>query len=506
MDDGRRPRLFQARPGVAVFRGSPTAGGELKCADCGEVLVESIADNALFDVDIVCASCGHVLQLPTFPAGRRLGGVVRHVRRDHHFVGTFQLEMDEVVVGPRAERQRRTETGTPSTFPDSRLLDVAGIEKLIAEARSMFELTVESVPSRRGRSKHPLLRLIRELQENVTALCAGGDEVDVRAAISLQQATAAFKVWARDPSSPRILQESKQPEAFAHNVALLQVASMLEAAGLAPELVPPSKVRTADLILRISASHFVELDIKAPQSMRYPEGQVIRLVEPRRTIKQALRSSRGQFARDGILVIAGEIWFGGIDAYAEIAEHRLHEQLPTDASREARAHYEQLMGIIFAGTGYEEIGDSSFRSRLSMRWVPNPRYAGDIALDLPREVDGRYSIAFSPGSRGTSSSHETTPSPAFNTHHDPSDPPRFSVIASNEIAVEGSIVNQHPVGLPSRSVVCQFPGGHRPFSDIDFDVACETGFTTVTARGDGSLVADPSVGWINLRGIRFTIV
>jgi hypothetical protein len=497
-----RPRLFQASPGSPVFRGIRNADRDIECTNCdGVVLLESVGDDAIFDIDIVCASCGSTLELPAFPAGRGLGGVVRYVHRDHHFVGTFGLEMDEVVVGPRAQRQRASETGTAIKARGEQLLDTGGLEEVIAEARSTFSPVLEALRERRGAVKHPLLRLMRRLQDNVHDLHGGGDVVDVRAVISLQHTTAAFRSWARDPSAARIMQESTQAETFAHNTALLQVASMLETARLAPELVPPSKGRTADLILRISASRFVDLDIKAPQALRYPEGQSIKLVEPRRTIRRALRSSRGQFARDAILVIAGEIWFGGIDVYAQAAEHLLSEELPSDASAEARAHYAQLLGIIFASTGYEDLG-RSFRPRLFMRWVPNPRYAGEIALELPSDLDGGYSISFWPGPRETRSPDAAARSPGFDTRHDRL---RSRLLPTNEVEVMGTIVNQARTSTSRRTVVCQLPDEQRPSSDIDFDVACEAGFTTITVHRDGSLVADPNVGWIDLRGVSFMI-
>jgi SAM-dependent methyltransferase len=501
-DDGSRPRLFQAQPDRPVFRGIPAAGRDVLCSCCdGVVLLERVGDDAVFDVDVVCAGCGTAVHLPRFPPGRGLGGVVRRVRRDHHFVGTFPLEMDEVVVGPHAARQRASETGNRGDVPDELRLDIAGIERLIADARSAFEPVFEALEHRSGSSKHPLPRLIRLLQENLDDLRAGGCVVDVRTAMSLQRATGAFTAWAGDPSTSRILQESTHPEGFDHNTALLQVASMLEATQLGPELVPPSRGRTADLILRVSASHAVDVDIKAPRALRFPSAEVIEIVEPRRTIRKALRSSRGQFAGDGILVIAGEIWFGGIDAYAQAAEHLLSEQLPDDASPEARAHYEQLLGIIFASTGYEELG-ARFEARLFMRWVPNPGYAGEIALELPRDLHGPFSIAFWPGPKGTKPPDKMPLSPAFDTRRDPA---RFRVLPSNEVEVVGAIVNEAPESTPSRSVVWQFAAGHRPSTNVDFDVACEAGFTTVTVQTDGSLLADPSVGWIDLRGVRFTL-
>lgn len=501
-DDNHRPRLYQARPDRPVFRGIWGVGGDIECSECSRVvLLESVGHQALFDIDVVCASCDGVLHLPTFPPGRGLGGVVRHVRRDHNFVGTFALEMDEVVVGPRAARQRASETSTDRVAPDARHLDIAGIERLLADARSTFEVVIDALRDRPGFSKHPLLRLIALLESNLDELRAGGDVVDIRTAMTLQRATAAFTAWEQDPSGNRMLRESKHPETFDHNASLLQVASMLEAAQLAPELVPPSQGRTADLILRISASRSVDVDIKAPRPVRYPEGDVAKLVEPRKTIRKGLRSSRGQFARDGILVIAGEIWFGGIDAYAQAAEQLLSEQLAEDASPEARAHYERLLGIIFASTGFEQLG-LSFRSRLLARWVPNPRYAGEMVLDLPRDLDGPFDIAFRPGPQGTDFSDEATQSPVFDTRHDPA---RFRVSGNNEVEVAGKIANQASPSTRDRTVVCQFADGHRPGADVDFDVACEAGFTLVTVRTDGSLIADPSVGWIDLRGVRFAI-
>lgn len=203
--------------------------------------------------------------------------------------------------------------------------------------------------------------------------------------------------------------------------------------------------------------------------------------------------------RDAILVIAGEIWFGGIDVYAQPAEQLLSEQLPSHASAGARAHYAQLLGVIFASTGCEDLG-RSFRPRLFMRWVPNPRYAGEIALELPRELNGEYSIAFSPGPKEPRSPDATTRSPAFDTQHDPL---RWRLLATHEVEVAGTIVNQVTASTPRRTVVCQLPEGHRPSSDIDFDVACEAGFTTITVHRDGSLVADTTVGWIDLRGVCF---
>lgn len=379
-----------------------------------------------------------------------------------------------------------------------RLLDIKGIEQVVAEARAVFEPILSRLSDRR-QGRHPLPRLIRRIEDNVIALRAGASDVDVRAILSLHRATSGFSVWARDPSSVRIFQESSQPETFDHNTALLQVASMLESSQLGPELVPPREGRTADLALRVSASRSVDLDIKTPRALRFPESGSIRIVEPRETIKKALRGSRGQFGEHGLLVIAGEIWFGGIDAYADAAAKLLREPLAEQASPEARAHYRQLLGLIFAGTGYEEDG-RNFRPASFMRWVKSPRYEGDIALDLPADLDGPFSIAFWPGPKATNPAARHA-SVRQSRHPVPDTAARFRRVG-DEVEVDG-VVNRQPASQPGRLVICTFDEGYRPLHETDVDVACETGFTVVTARTDGSMLADPSVGWIDLRGLRF---
>jgi hypothetical protein len=79
------------------------------------------------------------------------------------------------------------------------------------------------------------------------------------------------------------------------------------------------------------------------------------------------------------------------------------------------------------------------------------------------------------------------------------------MIGAGEVEMDGKIVNSAPIEGQGRTVAFQLPEGRRPPVAIDFDVACEVGFTAVTVDGDGSLLADPNVGWISLHGIRFKI-
>ena len=213
-------------------------------------------------------SCGDA----SVAGGPGPGGVFHVVREDHPAAGTFLLDMDQVLVGPDSERRRAAETGRGLPEPASIVLDIAGPESLIATARLRFQPILAVVPPPRADrpTKHRLLRLIESIEQNIQDLRAGGDTVDVRSAVRLRRAVLAFARWAQDPVSSRLMQESVQPETFDHNVELLEVASLLEDAGLAPEFVLTGPARTPDLILRVSATQLIELDVKTPRSGQLP--------------------------------------------------------------------------------------------------------------------------------------------------------------------------------------------------------------------------------------------
>jgi hypothetical protein len=431
--------------------------------------------------------------------------VLRVVKRNHRAVGTFVMDMDEVVVGEPAVRSRARETGADAPASEPLIMDIAGIEQVIEDARATFVPILNAARPAMGSprpARHRLVRLIERLEENVRTLRGGGDTVDVYSVLSLQRATHAFRRWASDPSSGRVMQESTQPEAFDHNTVLLEVATLFEHARLGPELVPPSSRRTADLILRISATRWIQVDTKTPRALQRPTQQTISPVEPRRTVKRALRSSRGQFATPGILVIAGDFWIGGLDAYADAAVALLSAPLAHDASQDAKRHYERLLGIVLVSTGYQ-VEDRTYRARLYARWVPSPRYSDRIELVLPPELDGPFTISIrpEPGSEGATADEEGSLAARFESGA--FDPARFRLVGADEVEVDGTIVNSAPSGREERTVVLQFPVGYRPPAIAHFDVACEVGFTVVTVNPDGELLADSNVGWISLHGVRF---
>jgi hypothetical protein len=298
----------------------------------------------------------------------------------------------------------------------------------------------------------------------------------------------------------------KNPTAFHHNSLLLEVATMFETYGLGPEFVPQGQGRTPDLVLRLTAAIMIQIDTKAPKNLQMPiPGSEISVdpSQPRETIHHALRLSRGQFSTDGILVVGGDFWVGGIDAFAEAAAAYFEQPLAADASDEAQQHYARLLGVILASQGYDEREPGAFRSRLYLRWVRNPRYEGHIYLTLPPDMEGLWRLrAPAPAREVSDLRADEADAEREETHGNPA---RFRRLAAGTVEVEGLIINSDPDRHQSdeRVAAFQLPVGYRPAGDVEFDVACETGFTAVEVRAGGHLLVNPRVGWIDLHGIRF---
>jgi hypothetical protein len=416
--------------------------------------------------------------------------------------------MDEVILGRRAVDQRAAEAPPVGTFrPPEKTLSVAGLRAVVAEANTLFA----TVSSRFTRG-HPGPSLIRSIEENASALeCGDTNVVALHELLKLQRIVDAFRVWANDPAYDQILEKSEDRKHFLHDATLLQIAAMFQRIGLGPEFIPTEAMdRTADLRLRISASHTIQVDTKTPQKLQRPEPLPQDLVisadlgDARRIVRKQLRRSRGQFTAPGIVVITGDFWIHGIDHYAESTRKLLAEPLPTDASEAARAYYGSLLGVIFVSSGYEQIAERSFRSRLFMRWVPNPRYEGDVHLQLADNVEGTFRIRIDPP--GSSTTNDELADYASEPEGDHA---RFRIVGGSHLEVDGTIVNGSP-DQPGedelgRVTVWRFLEGQRPARDEQFDVACEQGFTAVSVLRDGRFLADPRIGWVNLHGIRFRL-
>jgi hypothetical protein len=285
-------------------------------------------------------------------------------------------------------------------------------------------------------------------------------------------------------------------------------------AGLGPELVPIREgENTVDLALRLSVTNLIEVEAKTPRPLQLPAEEPFDLPKipaPRETIKKALDEARDQFSRDGILTIAGDCWLGGIDAYARAAEELLAAPLPAEASDKARFLRSNLLGVLLASLGYELVPDiGGVRTRLFLRWVTNPAYAGPIVLTWRPDTDGRMGIRF----RGLGADHadghgEDDDDFARYEEDAAFNPARFRFVFGAEIRVqfEGLIGPGADTPRDKGPVpVWVLPESYRPSKRFDFDVAAESGFTVVTVLPDGRVLGDPTVAWVDLHGVEFPV-
>jgi hypothetical protein len=185
----------------------------------------------------------------------------------------------------------------------------------------------------------------------------------------------------------------------------------------------------------------------------------------------------------------------------------LSEPLADSAGENARRHYQRLLGLLLVSTGYEEAAARTFRTRLYLRWIANPRYTGPIDLQLPREFDGPFSLRIRPATKADDEADEDdTDQAAPFASEGAFDPARFRLTTDGEVEVDGTIANAaRAAAAGPRTAVWQFGERHRPPTDRDFDVACDGGFTVVTVCRDGRLLANPTLAWINLHGIRYAV-
>ncbi len=137
-------------------------------------------------------------------------------------------------------------------------------------ARATFEPILATIEPRARRQRAPDHRLPRllHLLEGVTEITSR-EQMDrvFRWCFSLQRTTLTFRRWLNDPEGSRLIEASKNPTDFDHNTALLEVATLLENAGLGSELVPrrPNE-KTPDLNLRLSGTHLIEVEAKTPRA------------------------------------------------------------------------------------------------------------------------------------------------------------------------------------------------------------------------------------------------
>jgi len=336
---------------------------------------------------------------------------MRVLRSGEHIAeGSFVADSDEVMIGEPGAERRILETGRTLTTPHRVVMDIPGIETIVGEARRVFDPILPELEARYARGpkqQHRLPQLLAVTEDNLISLRAGAIEVDILSVLELNRATTSFKRWGLDPAFERLLQESKEPSAFPHNVLLLTVASALDHAGLGPELVAPADSRTPDLRLRVSARRSIEADVKTPATLQRRPGEAVPVKGAEKVVGSAIHDSRGQFIGPSLLILGGAFWASDFDRHATATERAITKPLPPEASQEAHEHRRGLLGVVLASTTIQfarargsgrlegKWHEVDWMPASAFRWVPNPGYALDLQLTLAPDLS-TFEISFRP--------------------------------------------------------------------------------------------------------------
>ena len=402
-----RPLVIQARE-VPILRGETGAGVDLHCPSCRNVVAEDVSEEGVLDLGIQCFSCGTVGKTSSLAPGAGIGGCVLPIPVGvHRAESTVVLRCDEIVVGqPGLDRRQKETTGTETLHRIT--LDIAGCRGIVERTRSVYGRILAPLEARNRRSaehrganparRHRLPELIRTVEENISALEGGSQEVDVITVLELHSATAAFERWRNDPSWARLLHQCKEPTAFAHNVVLLTMAGAFADGGLGAELVPEASESTPDLRLRVSARRWIEVEVKAPVPLQRRANVTLPTREAEAILRDALRTSSSQFTegQSAILVIGGSFWTADVDSHAAAALETL-----TERSRP------RLAGVILVSNTilvHRARGSGQLRERweevdwvpsAQFRWIANPTYTHELKIEFTPDL-GSYELSFPP--------------------------------------------------------------------------------------------------------------
>ena len=323
------PAADDASLGILQPDAPPAVVGEFadgvsySCHQCAVVLVDAVGERQLWDVAIRCPLCLAVGTTAPLPAGQATGSAVLVEGGRFRLGMAVRLPATAVIVGPRAIRQRLSETGR-GLFADTRRPRPPARPDLAAAADHIKERlgpTYERIRAayEKGKASSTPPAVLHRLPELLDAvdLAArisrlGVPTVDPVASAELLMVAELFEAWSRNPEWPDIRTSLESTTKFDHDIIVLMAATFLSDSGNDVSLVPARGAgRNVDLHIRTTATDYVRIEVKAPRLCRGPLHAPIDRPAARRIVQKAVNdagmSEAGQLAPDapGVLVIGG---------------------------------------------------------------------------------------------------------------------------------------------------------------------------------------------------------
>lgn len=377
------PLLIQgsAAPIIKIDDGT---GDKLTCSGCAEsVLVEGYRPECLIGIGFECWRCKHVTWTPELPAGEVLHAHVVTLGATGRFlIGSTVTQSSRVTF--TTDHQIARESGLASPRPPARSNLELSVEGLDAVGSELDLLSGGRFNSHLMSADRALARGVRYFRENPLAWAlrylnrqlVGGSlhmSDDTLMAIGIVQSYRnVFSRWRHHARAPFLAIEFCAN--FHHTIYQLIAASYLSDHGNRIAVNPPTQGggRSADLYVRISAGERLHLEVKAPESLEWPNTLDSRF-RMKKLVETMLARSRGQIGRSnpGVLIVGSScISPGFFDRFGQA----IRSTLRSKGDKYTRVAAIQLVGVDSLSLRPTRASTFDFQASYRSQAWKNPHY------------------------------------------------------------------------------------------------------------------------------------
>jgi len=258
---------------------------------------------------------------------------------------------------------------------------------LTQEAHELLSETIRATEPADERAKrkgvswtdrHRLHVLLEAAEETLRALPEG--VVAPWYLAELMATLNAVRKWREKRCWQDIEKSLKDPRTFAHTIAMLHVAELLERGGHRVEVVPRGEKASPDLILRaIGTQDIVVIECYQPSTL-CDKPSDFSTEEARKIVEKAMAKAKRQIGTKtlGILAICG---YNQSSVRQEILRQAVESRLSETSRPNLCGIWLITIGVLLS----EDKGKRSFSQILSAKFIQNPSYFGrvDVVEEMP---------------------------------------------------------------------------------------------------------------------------
>lgn len=311
-----RPFLLQGSE-APILRIVDGGDNTLLCAGCeSSVLVKGYKPECLVGIGLQCIKCGHITWTPSLPPGETFHfQIVTLGSTGRYLIGsTIQqnanvtITCDQELAMENAESRPRPAEAEPLNLSQDGLGALATELDLLSGGRfgpCLLSAERAIAHGQRYFRENPLAWAIRYLLRQLERGHLEAHEDSLVALGLISGYRHILSRWRHHPHFSYLAQELCSH--FHHTFSQLIAASYLSDHGnkIAFSLATQGAGRVADLYVRLSAVEMLNLEVKAPEAIEWPN-DLCQRSKMKEIVKKCLSKARGQIStsKPGILIIA----------------------------------------------------------------------------------------------------------------------------------------------------------------------------------------------------------